>query len=96
MKSKNGQKQLTYEDIARKYDMTPAKAHSIVKQAYNNMVKALIVREKINIFVAVLALREYFNMSEQEAYEKLNDDHKQLLKTYAVQEFDIKSKHQRD
>ena len=96
MKSKNGQKQLTYEEIARKYDMTPAKAHSIVKQAYNKMIKALIDREKINIFDAVLVLREYFNMSEQEAYEKLNDENKQSLKNYAIQEFDIKSKHKRE
>lgn len=92
MKKKNGQKQLTYEDIARKYDMTPAKAHSIVKQAYNKMIKALTERENVNIFDAVLALREYFNMSEQEAYDKLNDEHKVLLKQYATKEFDIKSK----
>ena len=44
MKQRNGQRQLTYEEIARKYDMTPAKAHSIVKQAYNKMVKALMER----------------------------------------------------
>lgn len=92
MKKKNGQKPLTYEDIARKYDMTPAKAHSIVKQAYNKMIKALMERENINIFDAVLALREYFNMSEQEAYDKLNDEHKDILKQYALKEFDIKSK----
>lgn len=72
--------------------MTPAKAHSIVKQAYNKMVKALIEREKINIFDAVLAIREYFNMTEQEAFDKLNDEHKMLLKNYAVREFDIRSK----
>jgi hypothetical protein len=92
MKPKNGQRQLTYDEIARKYDMTPAKAHSVVKQAYNKMVKALIEREKINIFDAILALREYFNMSEQEAYDKLTDEHKELLKEYAIKEFDIRSK----
>lgn len=89
---KSGKRALTYEEIARKYDMTPAKAHSIVKQAYNKMVKALIEREKINIFDAVLAIREYFNMTEQEAFDKLNDEHKMLLKNYAVREFDIRSK----
>jgi hypothetical protein len=92
MKPKNGQKQLTYDEIARKYDMTPAKAHSIVKQAYNKMVKALVERENINIFDAILALREYFSMSEQEAYDKLNDEHKELLKEYAIKEFDIRAK----
>jgi hypothetical protein len=92
MKKSVSQKQLTYEDIARKYDMTPAKAHSIVKQAYNKMVKALMERENINIFDAVLALREYFNMSEEEAVNKLNDEHKLLLKNYAIKEFDIRSK----
>jgi hypothetical protein len=56
------------------------------------MVKALMERENINIFDAVLALREYFNMSEEEAVNKLNDEHKLLLKNYAIKEFDIRSK----
>lgn len=92
MKQKNGRRQLTYEEIARKYDMTPAKAHTIVKQAYNKMVKGLVEKENINIFDAILALREYFNMSEQEAYDKLTDEHKERLKEYAIKEFDLRSK----
>lgn len=88
--SKNQRKQLTYEEIARKYDMTTAKAHSIVKTAYNKMIRAIMDKEEINIFDSVLIIREYFNMSEQEAYEKLNDDHKDLIRQYAVKEYGIK------
>lgn len=94
MGSRNNQsrKPLTYEDLARKYDTTPNKVHSVVKSAYNKIIKNLIENEEVNIFDAVLALREYFNMSESEAVEKLNDEHRDLLKQYATDEFHIKDK----
>lgn len=88
--SKNQRKQLTYEEIAKKYDITTAKAHSIVKSAYNKMVAAIILNENISIFESVLLIREYFNMTEQEAFEKLNDEHKELIRSCAVKEFGIK------
>lgn len=81
--------QLTYEELARKYDITPNKAHSIVKSAYNKMVKSLMEKESINIFDTVLALREYFNMSEKEAFDKLNEEHKRLITKYAQDSFGI-------
>ena len=99
MKNRNQQrnKPLTYEDLARRYDMTPNKAHSVVKSAYNKIIKCLIEGDatdpegkKINIFDAVMALREYFNMTETEAVEKLNDEHRDMLKKYASEEFHIK------
>lgn len=85
-------RQLTYEELARKYDITPNKAHSIVKSAYNKMVKNLMEMEKINIFDCVLALREYFNMSEREAFDKLNEEHKRKIVKYAEDSFGLKKK----
>lgn len=82
-------KKMTYEDIARIYDITPAKAHSIAKTAYNKMVKGFIENHGINIFDTVLIIRAYFNMDEQEAYDKLNDEYKVALKEYAQKEFEI-------
>jgi hypothetical protein len=49
-------------------------------------------KENVNIFDTVLCLREYFNMSEQEAFDKLNDEHKVLIKEHAKKEFSIKLK----
>lgn len=89
-------KQLTYEELARKYDITPNKAHSIVKSAYNKMVKSLMEKESVNIFDTVLALREYFNMSEKEAFEKLNDEHKRMIVKYAEESYEIKTKNSND
>jgi hypothetical protein len=92
MRSRNQQKKpLTYEELARRYDITPNKAHSVVKSAYNKMVKSLMDSEKLNIFDAVLALREYFNMTEVEAVEKLNDEHREMLTKYASDEYHIKT-----
>ena len=92
----SGNDSLSYEEIARKYDITANKAQTIVKSAYNKILKSLIEQEKINIFDAVLALREYFNMSESEAFDKLNDEHKDLLVKYASEHYNIKSKADQD
>jgi hypothetical protein len=73
---------MTYEEIARKYDITPVKAHSIVKSAYNKMVSSLMQKEEMTIFDAVLALRAYFNMSEKEAFTKLTEENQRLIKAY--------------
>lgn len=89
--SKNQRKQLTYEEIAKKYDITTAKAHSIVKSAYNKMIAAIMENEGMNIFESVLVIRAYFNMTEQEAFDKLNDDHKSLIRNYAVKEYGLKA-----
>lgn len=88
--AKNQNKQLTYEEIAKKYDITTAKAHSIVKSAYNKMVAAIMVHENVSIFTSVIIIREYFNMAEQEAFEKLNDEHKELIRACAIKEYDVR------
>ena len=59
-------KQLTYEELARKYDITPNKAHSIVKSAYNKMVKNLMEMESIN---EELNDQSYDNYSVQDIEE---------------------------
>ena len=82
---------LTYEEIARMYDITASKAQTVVKSAYNKMVKGLVEQEDINIFDAVLALREYFNMSESDAFDKLNDEHRDMLVKYASEHYNIKT-----
>jgi hypothetical protein len=87
--SKNLKKQLTYEEIARKYDITSAKVHSIIKSTYNKIIRSIMEKEGVNIFEAVLALREYFNMPESEAFEKLDDEHKEMIREYASKEYGI-------
>lgn len=82
---------LTYEEIARIYDITSSKAQTVVKSAYNKMIKGMIEDQNINIFDAVLALREYFNMSETEAVDKLNEEHRDLLTKWASENYNIKS-----
>lgn len=79
----------TYEEIARKYDITTTKVQTIVKSTYNKIVKSLVEIEGINIFDAVLAMREYFNMTEADAFDKLNDEHKEMLRKYASEHYNI-------
>lgn len=92
MRRQSKNQPLTYEELARKYDITPIKVHSVIKSAYNKMVKGLMEVEGVNIFDAVLTLREYFNMTEAEAVEKLNDEHREMLKRYATKEYNMGNK----
>lgn len=88
--TKNQKRQLTYEEIARKYDITTAKCHSVVRSAYNKIIRAMMEKEGMNIFECVMAIREYFNMPEAEAFEKLDDEHKEMIREYAVKEYGLK------
>jgi DNA-binding transcriptional regulator LsrR (DeoR family) len=89
--TKNQKKQLTYEEIARKYDITTAKCHTIVRSSYNKIIRTIMENEEgVNIFQCVMALREYFNMPEAEAIEKLDDDHKEKIREWAVKEYGAK------
>lgn len=65
--------QLTYEEIAALYKISPNKVHSIVKSAYNKMVNEFVKKYNMNIFDAVMQLKTAMNMSEKEAFDKLDD-----------------------
>jgi predicted DNA-binding protein YlxM (UPF0122 family) len=75
--------QLTYEEIADLYKISPNKVHAIVKSGYNKMVNYYVEKFGMNIFDAVMELRQTMNMSEKEAFEKLNDSNKIKLKEEA-------------
>jgi predicted transcriptional regulator len=84
-------KPLSYEEIAKRYDITPAKVHTVIKSAYNKMIAEIMKREEISIFDAVLMLKKYFgHMSEKEAFEKLDDEHKKMITEFAAKEFEIR------
>jgi predicted DNA-binding protein YlxM (UPF0122 family) len=75
--------QLTYEEIADLYKISPNKVHAIVKSGYNKMVNYYVEKFGMNIFDAVMELRQTMNMSEKEAFDKLNDENKIKIKEEA-------------
>ena len=75
--------QLTYEEIGELYKISPNKVHAIVKSGYNKMVNHCVLKLDMNIFDAVMALRKQMNMSEKEAFDKLDDDNKMKIKEEA-------------
>jgi|JFJP01.1.fsa_nt_gi hypothetical protein len=75
--------QLTYEEIATLYNISPNKVHAIVKSGYNKMVNHCVTKLNMNIFDAVMALRKQMNMSEKEAFDKLDDENKIKIKEEA-------------
>jgi predicted DNA-binding protein YlxM (UPF0122 family) len=75
--------QLTYEEIASLYKISPNKVHAIVKSGYNKMVNYYVEKFGMNIFDAVMELRQTMNMSEKEAFDKLDDANKIKIKEEA-------------
>jgi uncharacterized protein YjcR len=75
--------QLTYEEIAALYKLSPNKVHAIVKSAYNKMVNHFVIKYNMNIFDAVMQLKTVMNMSDKEAFDKLDDTNKIKIKEEA-------------
>lgn len=75
--------QLTYEEIAALYKLSPNKVHAIVKSAYNKMVNQFVIKYNMNIFDAVMQLKTAMNMSDKEAFDKLDDANKIKIKEEA-------------
>lgn len=75
---KNNNKQMTFEQLSEIYDMSISEINNTINIAYNKMVTAL-VKKQVDIWDAVVGLKEYFGISEKEAVEKLNIENRKLL-----------------
>jgi hypothetical protein len=76
-------KQLTFEQISKRYKMPISEVNSVINNAYNKMVHTLVVDQKFDIWDVVVEMKNYFNMTEKEAVDKLTIEHKELLKESA-------------
>lgn len=77
------QKQLTFEQISKRYNMPISEVNSVINNAYNKMVHTLVVDQHFDIWDVVVEMKNYFNMTEKEAVDKLTIEHKELLKESA-------------
>jgi hypothetical protein len=77
------QKQLTFEQISKRYNMPISEVNSVINTAYNKMVHTLAVDQKFDIWDVVVEMKNYFNMTEKEAVDKLTKEHRELLKNSA-------------
>lgn len=77
------QKQLTFEQISKRYNMPISEVNSVINTAYNKMVHTLAVDQKFDIWDVVVEMKNYFNMTEKEAVDKLTKEHRELLKISA-------------
>ena len=76
-------KQLTFEQISKLYNMPVSEVNSTINIAYNKMVSALMSSHQIDIWDAVVGMKDYLGISEKEAVEKLNKENLLLLKNSA-------------
>lgn len=82
------QNQVPLEDIAAKYEMSPNKVHTIIKTAYNKMVRHLIDEKEEEPFEAVMWLKGQLGMTEKEAIEKLDEHNYNRVKSSAIEKAD--------
>jgi hypothetical protein len=79
-KPKTGQ--LTIEQLSETYDISVNEVNNIIDGAYNKIIDSLI-KDNIDPWDAVVSVKEYFNMTEKDAVEKLSNKNRLLLKDSA-------------
>jgi hypothetical protein len=77
--------QMALEDIATLYGYSSNKVHTIIKTAYNKMVRYLVETKGENIFDAVMFLKNELRMTEKEAIEKLDVHFTKLIEKEAME-----------
>jgi hypothetical protein len=82
------QKQLTFEQISKRYAMSISEVNAVINTAYNKMVHALAVDQKFDMWDVVVELKNFFNMTEKEAVDKLTREHREILKASAYMRAD--------
>jgi hypothetical protein len=87
MSSKNNPsgKEKTYEEIGAKLNISPQQVHKIEKEAYNKIIGNIMVKQKMDVFDAVLYFSILFGAEPEQCYKKLNPANKLLLKEQRLQ-----------
>jgi hypothetical protein len=75
---------LTFDQLSELYNMSVADINISINNTYNKMVTKLVVQEKFDMWDVIVELKNYFNMTEKEAVDKLNKKNKELLKQSAL------------
>ena len=83
-------KQLTYEELADMFEITPNKAHIEVKKVYNKIINTLITQHRIPVWDAVMGVKDFFGMSDKEAVDKLNKNFQERLKREALEKYHVR------
>ncbi len=73
-------KEMTYEEIGNKLNISPQQVHKIEKEAYNKIIANIMAKNKMDVFDAVLYFSILFGAESDQCYKKLNASNKQLLK----------------
>lgn len=73
-------KEKTYEEIGAQLKISPQQVHKIEKEAYNKIIGNIMVKQKVDVFDAVLYFSALFGSEPEQCYKKLNTANKLLLK----------------
>lgn len=76
-------KPLTFDQLSKKFNMPISEVNSTINIAYNKIVHSLVVDQHFDMWDVVVEMKNYFNMTEKEAVEKLTPEHKEMLKESA-------------
>lgn len=85
-KNKMG-KEMTYEEIGTVMDLSPQQVHKIEREAFNKMVKRLMLSTHMSIFDTIIVLSTYMGIQLEQAYKKLDSENLQLLSEYTKENY---------
>ena len=77
-KNKMG-KSLTFEEIGTVMELSPQQVHKIEREAFNKMLRGLMVSANLNIFDTLIVLSSYLGIDTDQAYKKLDTENMELL-----------------
>lgn len=85
-KNKMG-KSMTYEEIGEVMDLTPQQVHKSEKEAFNKLVKGLMINANMSIFDSIIAISKYLGIEVEHCYKKLDKENKQTLSAYTFEKY---------
>lgn len=77
-------KKLTYDEISKMYNISQNKVNAIIIEAYNKIIDYYVEKLNFNIFETVLFLCKFFQITEKEAFNNLNEKNKQRIKDFVL------------
>lgn len=85
-KNKMG-KEMTYEEIGNVMDLSPQQVHKIEREAFNKIIKRLMLSTHMSIFDTIIVISTHFGIQLEQAYKKLDEENLELLSVYTKENY---------
>lgn len=78
-------KEMTYEAIGKKLNISPQQVHKIEKEASNKVIRRIMEVHQLDIFDAIVKYSKLFGIEMDHCYKKLDSGNLELLDVYITE-----------